>query len=449
MKVRAGHARSEDLTPRALPPLLSLSFRAYKLGKGKCSYNMVKLDFLHELTPQTKSLSVVEATETRAGAEDGPAGGIEESMLSYELTLNNKSKVLLNVYVVYSVPTEEVAEDGKPVYTWKLVKRGYCKRGCKGPILKAIQRFGKLGRRCSEIWSSTNYNTKQLQQAANSKDHRFLFISIDEACTHVAMGDKKTRFRLLFSVDDASTGERIGSAVSAPIRVLANNDAPNGTAYFNMPVPLTDGWEGWDSPLALRQRTVLPEAMTENAPTTPDGSAGSGASDSDILPGFATKRSRGSNKGAAAAAGRWRAGDAAAGPIHPKKRAKQLAASGILSDASNILITPMSTKVKVEKGSPLAVEGPQTPSPTSIETVRASMTSAMLPHAVLASSNPISAVQLFSPQQAMLNVPAAAAMFSPGNLQVMAYLQAMQTMQAMQQQQGSNMGAGAVTAEKK
>ena len=109
----------------------------------------------------------------------------------------------------------------------------------------------------------------------------------------------------------------------------------------------------------------------------------------------------------------------------------------------------MSTKVKVEKGSPLAVEGPQTPSPTSIETVRASMTSVMLPHAVLASSNPISAVQLFSPQQAMLNVPAAAAMFSPGNLQVMAYLQAMQTMQAMQQQQGSNMGAGAVTAEKK
>ena len=208
---------------------------------------MVKLDFLHELTPQTKSLSVVEATEchecrvpsaTRAGAEDGPAGGIEESMLSYELTLNNKSKVLLNVYVVYSVPTEEVAEDGKPVYTWKLVKRGYCKRGCKGPILKAIQRFGKLGRRCSEIWSSTNYNTKQLQQAANSKDHRFLFISIDEACTHVAMGDKKTRFRLLFSVDDASTGQRIGSAVSAPIRVLANNDAPNGAAYINMPVPL-------------------------------------------------------------------------------------------------------------------------------------------------------------------------------------------------------------------
>ena len=324
---------------------------------------MVKLDFLHELTPQTKSLSVVEATETRAGAEDGPAGGIEESMLSYELTLNNKSKVLLNVYVVYSVPTEEVAEDGKPVYTWKLVKRGYCKRGCKGPILKAIQRFGKLGRRCSEIWSSTNYNTKQLQQAANSKDHRFLFISIDEACTHVAMGDKKTRFRLLFSVDDASTGERIGSAVSAPIRVLANNDAPNGAAYINMPVPLTDGWEGWDSPLALRQRTVLPEAMTENAPTTPDGSAGSGASDSDILPGFATKRSRGSNKGAAAAAGRWRAGDAAAGPIHPKKRAKQLAASGILSDASNILITPMSTKVKVEKGSPLAVEGPPDPLP--------------------------------------------------------------------------------------
>jgi len=419
---------------------------------------MVKLDFLHELTPQTKSFSVVEANQVRQSQDEETA----ESSLRYELTLNNGSKILLNVYVVYSVPDEATKDGDEDCYTWKLVKRGYCKRGCKGPILRAIQRFGKLGRRCSEIWSSTNYRSvKQLHdQAANSKDHRFLFISIDEACTHVAMGDKKTRFRLLFGVDDARTGKKIGSAVSAPIRVLANNDAPNGAAYINMPIPLTENWEGWRSPLAERLRRSLDAAAVLEGPQTPDSNAAAAAEREAVLDSILSgrnvnKRARGSvggNKKAAVTL------------LHPKKRAKQLAA----------VVTPIHTKVKLEKGEVL--EGPQTPSPTSIETVRASMTNAMAGLPVIQQAaattplagtqgHPAAAMQLFSPAgqvpTGLLNVP----MFSPvsnHHVQIMAtYLQAYMAMQQAsglggvgvqqpQQQQAAGSGpAGTGTAEKK
>ena len=204
--------------------------------------------------------------------------------MSYELRLDNKSKILLDVYVVYSSPaSSKKTGDGKEEFSWKLVSRKYCKRGCKGPILRAIQRFGKLGRRCSEIWSS-HYNRPQQHSSLqeSSKDHRFLFISIDEACTHVSLGDKKTRFRLLFSVEDAETGKKIGSAVSAPIRVLANNDAPNGAAFIQMPIPLNQDWEGWKYSSGLQKDaerlsalSVLAGAGTNSivhavdAPTTP------------------------------------------------------------------------------------------------------------------------------------------------------------------------------------
>jgi len=52
--------------------------------------------------------------------------------------------LLLDVY--YSSPaSSKKTSDGKEEFSWKLVSRKYCKRGCKGPILRAIQRFGKLG----------------------------------------------------------------------------------------------------------------------------------------------------------------------------------------------------------------------------------------------------------------------------------------------------------------
>ena len=212
---------------------------------------------------------------------------LAESSVRYELTLQNFSKILLNVYIVYSVPVySEKTADGKDEFKWKLVKRKYCKRGCKGPILRSIQRFGKLGRRCSEIWSSTNFQQVHQEQTAMqspqgyggakkedakkgpSKNHKSLFISIDEACTHVSQGDKKCRFRLLFGVTDAETGEKIGAAVSAPIRVLANNDAPNGAAYIHMPIPLANSWKGWKG-LVTRRDLGLPLDV-DLAPTTPD-----------------------------------------------------------------------------------------------------------------------------------------------------------------------------------
>ena len=60
------------------------------------------------------------------------------------------------------------------------------------------------------------------------KDSRNLFISIDEASNHVCpYGPNKCKvFRLLFGVYEQNTTKLLGSAVSGPIRVLANNDVP-------------------------------------------------------------------------------------------------------------------------------------------------------------------------------------------------------------------------------
>eukprot|EP00213_Chloropicon_mariensis_P001086 CAMPEP_0197483834 /NCGR_PEP_ID=MMETSP1309-20131121/57095_1 /TAXON_ID=464262 /ORGANISM="Genus nov. species nov., Strain RCC998" /LENGTH=237 /DNA_ID=CAMNT_0043026459 /DNA_START=210 /DNA_END=924 /DNA_ORIENTATION=- len=78
----------------------SLELRAYKLGKGKCSYNMVQVDFLKGLKTD-EALSVVEANEM---SQKHLHQDLAESKVSYELRLDNKSKILLDVYVVYSSP---------------------------------------------------------------------------------------------------------------------------------------------------------------------------------------------------------------------------------------------------------------------------------------------------------------------------------------------------------
>ena len=308
---------------------------------------MVQLDFLNGLTGD-KTLEVVEANEKRR--YELPEG-IADSSLSYELTLRNHSKILLNVYVVYSKPEIFKKNPGeKTEYSWKLVSRKYCKRGCKGPILRAIQRFGKLGKRCSEIY--THYNKEESCKQESSKDHRFLFISIDEACTHVSMGDKKCRFRLLFSVDCAKTGERIGSAVSAPIRVLANNDAPNGAAFIKLQVPLEEEWEGWSS---SRQYVPSDPEDDVDAPTTPDNNTSNNNLKEALLRPRFVKRTASDHLTACQA-----------------KVVNTLEGPALKKAKSAGDIEPLKLAKEEKK-----LEGPQTPSPSSIETVRASMRNAI------------------------------------------------------------------------
>ena len=74
--------------------------------------------------------------------------------MAYSVRLNNNERVRVVVYVVSDDP-KAVVVPGAPIeqrYQWNSVTRSQCKKGCSGPILRAIQRFGRQGR-CA-VWSS-------------------------------------------------------------------------------------------------------------------------------------------------------------------------------------------------------------------------------------------------------------------------------------------------------
>ena len=142
------------------------------------------------------------------------------------------------MYLVYAEPLRESAPGVKrrgvhdsQGYCWLPVVRERCVKGCEGPILSAIQRFGKQGRTQKSTASQKIQRTSaKVKPTAEDKwkDSRNLFISIDEASNHVCpYGPNKCKvFRLLFGVYEQNTTKLLGSAVSGPIRVLANNDVP-------------------------------------------------------------------------------------------------------------------------------------------------------------------------------------------------------------------------------
>ncbi len=72
----------------------------------------------------------------------------QESGVAYSVRLNNGERVRVVVYVVSDDP-KAVVVPGAPIeqrYQWNSVTRSQCKKGCSGPILRAIQRFGRQGR---------------------------------------------------------------------------------------------------------------------------------------------------------------------------------------------------------------------------------------------------------------------------------------------------------------
>lgn len=70
-------------------------------------------------------------------------------------------------------------------------------------------------------------------QAGQLKNYKYMYLSMDEAGTHVG----GSRFRLIFCVYDESGSTMLGTTVSIPIRVLANNDVPTGAAH--VPINIT------------------------------------------------------------------------------------------------------------------------------------------------------------------------------------------------------------------
>lgn len=111
------------------------------------------------------------------------------------------------------------------------VERAHCNKKCVGPVLRPIQRFGRMGKR-------TGPDAPE-QKSSDVKNYESMYLSLDEACSHV----NNHSFRLLFGIIDNS-GKLLGSSVSMPIRVLANNDVPTGAAYVTVTAMLRSVFQG-------------------------------------------------------------------------------------------------------------------------------------------------------------------------------------------------------------
>ena len=217
-------------------------------------------------------LQIFEAHERPIG-NDIPRD-LANSALEYELRLTNGTRARCVIYLVYAEPMGETGKETLKRPTselivhgegkmWLPVTRERCNKSCEGPILSAIQRFGKQGRTQPNSSSATTTTTTQqdLGDKSNWKNSKNLFISIDEASNHVRpFGPNKVKaFRLLFTIfeleSDAnghaipnvklSEAKFIGSGFSTPIRVYANNDVPKGAAAMQVRCSLQSSWIGW------------------------------------------------------------------------------------------------------------------------------------------------------------------------------------------------------------
>ncbi|MCO5600436.1 hypothetical protein L7F22_054549 [Adiantum nelumboides] len=229
--------------------------RAYKLGKQKCSYNQVEL-LVKDMHGSDSELQVSEAIETAIGAEIDDF--LKESCLKFNVRFVNNDRMHLYIYVVYASPycsTSRGESKHTTRYYWVPVTRSKCRKGCRGPVIRGLQRFGKMSRRVGNMNSLQSFaeqegqehvvNAVQISSNGNSsfavgdtwKEPRHLYIAIDEASTHVCPRPQTCKFRLLVAAYD-DQNQLVGSAVSGCIRVLANNDAPLGAAAFKLLCPI-------------------------------------------------------------------------------------------------------------------------------------------------------------------------------------------------------------------
>jgi len=215
--------------------------KAYKLGKRRWSYNQVEVILTEK--GGRRELHSKQALHGGVACEDlGDSSGIK-----YQITLTNDEVITMVTYLVYDpYPIDQTCPSGtkEGLHDWVLVTRDECKKGCEGSVLRAIQRFGKLGKRTGSNSSTprTPHSSGLERSNSSMKDSRFMYLSLDEAVTHVGC----KCFRLVCGALDAS-GELIGTAVSLPIRVLANNDVPTGAAHIEMYMEVESSWLGWES----------------------------------------------------------------------------------------------------------------------------------------------------------------------------------------------------------
>ena len=167
-------------------------------------------------------LRVSEAIETIVGTEVEEQ--LRESCLKFHVRFVNNTRIQLYIYVVYSSPYGTTRPDKHTVlYHWMPVTRSKCRKGCTGPVIRGLQRFGRMPRRGAAAVDGED----------TWKEPRHLYIAIDEASTHVCPRHETSKFRLLVAAYD-DKHQLLGTTVSSSIRVLANNDAPLGAASFKL-----------------------------------------------------------------------------------------------------------------------------------------------------------------------------------------------------------------------
>ena len=303
-----------------------------------------------ERSDDPSALNIYEATE-RSFSLDVPHE-MRDSALEYELKLYNGANVRALIYLVYAEPltgakapgqTPALGLNGAPLTddggdnAWLPVTRARCAKGCAGPILSAIQRFGKQGR--TQKGGAGKEPLKPDSGQDKWKDARNLFISIDEASNHVcAFGPNKCkvfrcvgvfsldstngrfpansaransrtfretrnaypffptkatdafvrlpsppsrRDRLLFGIFSEDGDAFLGSGVSGPIRVLANNDVPKGAACLRIRCSLGGTrarFPASTSPLLQRDaRGIQPSRTARDVPGDTRGAPGTRA----------------------------------------------------------------------------------------------------------------------------------------------------------------------------
>ncbi|EFN59768.1 expressed protein [Chlorella variabilis] len=274
--------------------------RAYKLGKKRWSYNQVELVLGEE--GGTRTAAVQQALHA-SGAKFPEAH--QDSAVGFLIQLESGVKVQAHVYLCYDRQPGDACGasgsgrgrgpalvPGSDHFAWNLVTRKHCCKGCEGRVLRSIQRFGRLGKRCRGGEAKAAPPPEPAPIDANGeagaapaghgsrKDPRYMYLSLDEACTHV----DAAAFRLVAGIYNRQGTRLLTTAVSPPIRVLANNDVPTGAARISLEARLPacpPTGRGGAPRLAARRRGGRPPrracARVRPSPAAASWCPGSGA----------------------------------------------------------------------------------------------------------------------------------------------------------------------------
>ncbi|KAL0018388.1 hypothetical protein WJX77_002518 [Trebouxia sp. C0004] len=224
--------------------------RAYKLGKRRWSYNQCEL-VLHQddaCGPGNVLAAVGAVYKKECDLEELCTD--PEGQVVYQVQLENGAVVMVVLHLVYAEPSNACCQtdilpqqrsqaDMQDGYQWHLVTRSACSKGCQGPLLHTVRRYGALGCR----FTGPSEEVQRASCLVKKKQNRYMYCAIDEAGSHV--GSKS--FRLVVGVYSQTGKDLLGSACSQPIRVMANNDIPNGAAHIPLIVHVRKDWVGWQT----------------------------------------------------------------------------------------------------------------------------------------------------------------------------------------------------------